>query len=335
MLIRAGYFAFCFLPMNRQLIKDYFTFSRKERTGIIVLLLLISFCMLATLLLPWLFPEKMFTDKFNWGAADTNRISSILKKATDTSQKKWSYPYNYNTSRVAYNNSKNDKPSSGSLFHFDPNLASTDAWRKLGIKEPVIATIQHYLAKGGKFRQAEDLAKVWGLHREDFERLKPYIQIENPTTVKKEETTIPTKNSLSFKKSNHPIDINLADTAEWMNLSGIGNKLANRIVAFREKLGGFYSTEQVGETFALPDSTFMKIKSLLVLHETRLKKLNINTASIEQLKSHPYIRFVMANAILQYRTQHGHFSDIAELKKIMVITEQQYNKIIPYLSVAD
>ena len=104
-----------------------------------------------------------------------------------------------------------------------------------------------------------------------------------------------------------------------------------RIVNFREKLGGFYSIEQVRETYGLPDSTYQKIKLNLKLDNSEVKKININNASVEDLKSHPYIRYNIANAIIAYRKEHGSFSAISDLKKIMIITDEVYQKIAPYL----
>ena len=127
--------------------------------------------------------------------------------------------------------------------------------------------------------------------------------------------------------------MNQADTSAWVVLPGIGARLSSRIVAYREKLGGFYSIDQVGETFALPDSTFRKIKPQLTFSNTSIKQININTATADEMKVHPYIRYVIANAIIQYRVQHGNFSTVAELKNIMVITEEQFNKMVPYLMV--
>jgi DNA uptake protein ComE-like DNA-binding protein len=73
------------------------------------------------------------------------------------------------------------------------------------------------------------------------------------------------------------IDINSADTTSFIALPGIGSKLAARIINFRDKLGGFYSVAQVGETFGLPDSTFQKIKQYLKLENTVLPEKLIST----------------------------------------------------------
>ncbi|HET9826396.1 MAG TPA: helix-hairpin-helix domain-containing protein, partial [Chitinophagaceae bacterium] len=129
---------------------------------------------------------------------------------------------------------------------------------------------------------------------------------------------------------NSLVEINAADTTAFIALPGVGGKLASRIINFRDKLGGFYSVNQVGETYGLPDSTFAKIKPLLKLEDPSVKKFNINTATKDDLKSHPYFRWSLANAIVEYRNQHGNFSSVEDLKKIAVITEEIFRKIKPY-----
>jgi competence protein ComEA len=129
------------------------------------------------------------------------------------------------------------------------------------------------------------------------------------------------------------IDINTADTSALIALPGIGSKLSQRIIMFRDKLGGFYKIEQVAETFGLPDSTFQKIKTRLVLINSSVRQININTATVEELKSHPYLRYAIANAIIQYRNQHGNFSSPDDLKKVVAVTEEVFAKVFPYLKI--
>ena len=89
----------------------------------------------------------------------------------------------------------------------------------------------------------------------------------------------------------------------------------------------------MAETFGLPDSTFQKIKGYLKISGGNTRKININTASLDELKEHPYIRYQLANAIVQFRLQHGNFSSVDDIKKIMLITEEVFNKIFPYLTI--
>jgi competence protein ComEA len=72
---------------------------------------------------------------------------------------------------------------------------------------------------------------------------------------------------------------------------------------------------------------------LLQFHEKNLKQLNINTATLDELKQHPYIRFGLANLLVQYRTQHGKFSAVSDIKKIMTVTDELYNRLYPYLTI--
>jgi competence ComEA-like helix-hairpin-helix protein len=142
------------------------------------------------------------------------------------------------------------------------------------------------------------------------------------------------KNFRSYKKAFHypVIDINIADTTAFIALPGIGSKLAARIINFREKLGGFYSVDQIGEVYGLADSVFQKLRQYLQLNDGVVKKININTATIDELKTHPYIKYNIANAIIAYRNAHGPFMKTEDIKKIMIIEEVQYIRIAPYLS---
>jgi len=245
-----------------------------------------------------------------------------------------SYAYQYDRKKSNYYETKSSK---GELFYFDPNTISTSEWKRLGVRDKTIQTIEKYLNKGGHFSTPENLQKIYGLHKDEYERLKPYVKIESRTANSNEqfvssrskEGTQPAKN---FAARYSVIDVNTADTSALISLPGIGSKLASRIVTFREKLGGFYSIDQIGETYGLPDSTFQKIKQYLKLENSSLRKININTATLDELKGHPYIKFSLANPIVAYRNEHGVFTRIEDIRKIFTVSEELYEKIKPYLT---
>ena len=72
----------------------------------------------------------------------------------------------------------------------------------------------------------------------------------------------------------------------------------------------------------------------LTISNTGTRKININTASLDELKSHPYIWFNLAKAIISYRNQHGLFTAIEDLKKLIAVTEEVYEKLRNYITVA-
>jgi len=226
-----------------------------------------------------------------------------------------------------------EKPATR-LFEFDPNTLSPEGWRRLGLRDRAIQIIQNYLSHGGKFRQPSDLEKIYGLPKELAAQLLPYVRIKSPKTfsVDNDRSSGKQEEPPRFKKRAPTIvDINVADTLALIALPGIGNKLAHRIINFREKLGGFYSVEQVRETYGLSDSTFQKIRSLLKVSGEYCKKININTADYKTLSQHPYIGKNIGNAIIKYREQHGNYESVEELRKIVVITEQKFSKMRNYL----
>ncbi len=318
--------------MWKRFVNDYLSYTHKERIGIFVLLTLILICLLIPFLYPYLIHPKQYDHKkFN------NEIARLKLLQSDSTENKKYSPKNFNEDYLDYagpSDKNNFTKVRVEIFYFDPNKASAEEWKRLGIKDKTVATIQKYLSKGGHFYKPEDVSKIWGLSPADIRRLTPYIRIENKRVeyVKNTSATF-TKRPSYTPKSLAPVDINIADTTAFIALPGIGSKLAQRIINFRSKLGGFYNIDQVGETFGLPDSTFQKIKSQLVITNLSVKNININTALLEEMKLHPYIRYNIANAIIQYRAQHGNFSSIADLKKIMLITDEVYNKVKPYLIV--
>ena len=211
------------------------------------------------------------------------------------------------------------------LFYFDPNTINPEQWKALGLRDKTIQTIHNYRERGGRFSSPQDLQKIYGLHPDDYQRLLPFVRIAHdiPRTNDQKTATTPFRNASTHKLvSSEPIDINTADTAAWISLRGIGTKLASRIVNFRQKLGGFFSVDQVAETYALPDSTFLKIRPLLKMSDSLPARMDINTADANTLKQHPYIRWNLANAIVQYRNQHGAFKSIDDLQQLALVTPE-------------
>ena len=315
--------------MWKQFISDYLSFSKKQRVGTFVILGMVAIFTISPFIFPFFIKPKIYDHSSFAKAIDSLKI----KQADSTEPFENRYPNNRNYKNYAASTAGNyeRRQLTGELFYFDPNTATAAEWKRLGLRDKTIATIQNYLSKGGKFYKAADIGKIWGLHKDEVERLIPYVQIKlnKPAYETAEKTT----EKKDFKKTISLVDINMADTAAFIALPGIGSKLSQRIINFRDKLGGFHKVEQIGETFGLPDSAFQKIKTHLTINATEIRRLNINNATIDAMKTHPYIRYPIANAIVQYRTQHGNYKAVSDIKKIMTVTEEAFAKMAPYLTV--
>lgn len=308
-------------------------FTRKDRRGYLLLMTAVSLaCMF-----PFLYPLFAKNDIVQNNSLDSS-LAVLSSRPPAKKQSKYNtdrqddyQPYNHPSSS---NYTSYKRSPQGTLFNFDPNTISAEGWKKLGLRDKTIATILNFRNKGGKFREAADIKKIWGLFPDEAERLMPYVSIAASSSESPERNY---SNDFSKAKkyesrSYSPVDINNSDTTAWVALPGIGSKLSQRIINFRNRLGGFYAVSQVGETFGLPDSTFQKIKPLLQL-DGEVKKINLNVATLDELKMHPYIKYHLANALVQFRTQHGNYQSVEDIRKIMILTEDNFQKLKPYLAV--
>ena len=319
--------------MPKNILTDYLSFTKKERTGIIILLVLIAILILVPFLFPFFIKEKPAEI-----ASFKNQMEQLKIKQADTTVRKYAaknYDENNNQYyRESENKNKYSKIPKGELFNFDPNTLDESGWKRLGIKDKTIKTIQNFLSKKGHFYKPEDIGKIWGLHPDEIERLIPFVKIESTNTSNyPDKKNYENKAYEKVKYTPSVVEINSADTSSLIALPGIGSKLSQRILNYRDKLGGFYKVEQIGETFGLSDSTFQKLKPRFTISKSPLRQININIATLDEMKTHPYLRYVIANAIIQYRNQHGNYSTVEDLRKIVLITDEIFNKAAPYLKV--
>lgn len=303
--------------------KDYFAFTKKERGGILMLLGLIA----TGIMVPYFFDTPDPQPEIRMEAVRLQQAQQVQAASDQFRHVAAFHPQQPAIKEGYYKPGR--EPAVTALFPFNPNTLDAAGWKKLGLNDRMISTIQHYKAKGGQFRKPADLQRMYGLKKTDFDRLAPYIKIAAPAPF-----VYAAKPPVKYVKAPAVIiDINQADTNAFIALPGIGSRLASRIVNFRTKLGGFVSVQQVGETFGLPDSTFQLIRPRLQCTPIALQKININTADANTLKQHPYIRWNIANAIVQYRQQHGIFHSQEELQQIVLITPELYQKIVAYVTV--
>ena len=238
-------------------------------------------------------------------------------------------------------------------FNFNPNIASVAQLESLGIPKFIAERIEKYRSKGGKFRKKEDLAKIYGLLPDTYERLEPYItlpsaenesmhtpqaQIIEPANAANSVASIPNVPAPAGEKYNPSnkkpevvakFDLNTADTTQLKMIKGIGSGYAKRIIKFRDLLGGFGHAEQVRETFGLPPETVDELLKYGFV-KAGVKRLKINQLAVSDFR-HPYLKFFQAKAIIAYREQHGAFKTIEDLKQIKVLDEETIQKMEPYL----
>ena len=297
-------------------LKEYFYFSKLERAGVISLLTLIVFLIIGRFLLFEYYPQIEIDQK------DISKLERVIDSIKLEQSKK------ENHERRFEGNRKNLKD----IEDFNPNTLGVESWKEFGLSEKQARSLLNYKELIGGFKSKEQFKKVYVINAELHEQLAPHILL--PDTIANSVKVFPKWENKKYEKKvrTYPkIDINEADTASFKRLYGIGDFLADMIVKRREELGGFVSKDQLKEVYGLKEETLTRLDTQLVFVPTKIRKLSINTATKEELKAHPYLYWKHANAIVNYRKQHGEYKALEELKNIVLINDSIFQKVKPYL----
>lgn len=132
-------------------------------------------------------------------------------------------------------------------------------------------------------------------------------------------------------KTGETIEINSSDTTDLKKIPGIGSAFSNRIVKYRNLLGGYNNLNQLKEVWGMDDDLFNKIIPYLKI-TPNTKKIKVNTASFEELNKHPYIKYKRAKMIIDIRERKGKIESIDRLSLLEEFTETDTKRLTPYLS---
>jgi competence protein ComEA len=374
------------VPKVTKRIKDFLHFNTTEQRGLVVLLVLLILAITAHITLPLFIKEK--PGDFSGFIAEVEAFERRQASAQDS------------IARRAEVNFDAGQQTAGHIqpFYFDPNNLPEEEWKRLGLSEQQIAVIKNFESKGGRFRSADDLSRMYSITSAEYKVLKPYIVIKtgeksdpkplqpfvfDPNTIPEnalvdmglEERVARSivnyrnkggqfRSAADFQKmygltadvflvlepfikiegigklppEDFPeayktiVDLNLADSLDLQQLSGIGPSFASRIIKYRDLLGGYCRKEQLLEVFGMDSLRYEGIVGHVVASDEHVKKININTATLKELMAHPYIEFYLAKSIVSHRNTIKKYNTLEELMDARLIYEDLFYKIAPYLT---
>jgi competence ComEA-like helix-hairpin-helix protein len=282
-------------------------FSRREKRGSLFLLAII----LALFVIPKLF--NAHTKPLSVSLTEEEmEAQNQFKKA---SYEKKNYKKNYNNYNNKYqNNQKKDKPMPTALF--DPDTMSAASWQNLGLSEKQSEVLISYKNRSGGFYEIDQLYKAYVLDSTNVTAWKPFLVFNKRKPIEKK------------------IELNTATQEELVSLKGIGEKLSERIIKYREKIGGFQNLDQLSEVYGLSPETIKNITPKVVVDIKNIIQLNINEIDIKTLAAHPYVSYNTAKLIVNYREQHGAYEKPEDLLKIYGIEAEELSKLKPYIKFA-
>ena len=286
--------------------EDPFVISKRSKRGLLVLIL----ASLGLIFFPRVY---MFFQKEEAFVINSEKIAEFER--THKKFKKRNYS-NYYSKKKKYK-----APDS----KFNPNTYTLSDWKNLGLSEKQSLVVLKFTSRG--IYSEQDLKRIFVIPDVLFELIRDSVVYP--------ERFQNSPNQESFKKQAKQItliNLNTADTTEFMKIYGIGAFYAKQIIRYREKLGGYFTKEQLFEVWKMTNEAYDKIKDHVFISEKDVKRININSVTIEELKVHPYLKWNQANSIIKMRIQRNGFKNIEELKESVLIDSETYEKLFPYLS---
>jgi len=169
--------------------------------------------------------------------------------------------------------------------------------------------------------------------------MEQWIKIEpkvKPIIAKKKERSPITETPAEMKETALIIlGINSADSAQLIEVSGIGPFYAGAIVNYRNSLGGYRNMSQLMELYKMDSAKLEKMLPQLYLDSMVISKISINKVEFKDLLKHPYIDYETTKYILNKRQKLGKFAALYELKDPVNMPDSLYQKILPYIKLED
>jgi competence protein ComEA len=292
--------------------REYFTFNKRERNGILALLLIILIEIIY-LNIAHLFytPKSVDFSAFD----DEMKALEFQSHSKKYSVKKTSFSKTLSLQPIAY-------------FKFNPNKLSDEEWTRLGLSDKQIQVIKNYQKKGGKFYTKSDFKKMYCISEKQYLQLQDYIVIPDSKDKSDEKVLLP----VSQETKQIIVEINAADSLQLISINGIGSYYAKSIIQYRSRLGGFYSKQQLLEVNKFTEEKLSQIHQYITVDTMLIHKININTCSSKQLK-HPYLNWNQVNGIINYRNKHGNYKFVEDIRNTELIDDTTYSKIKYYLTV--
>lgn len=231
------------------------------------------------------------------------------------------------------------------LFPFDPNTASDDEFAQLGLLPRQVKALRNYLSHGGHFDSKAEFSRFRAIDPKRMEKLLPLLLLPDEDTQRRRKQErhqgdFPTQRDSVTRPMARPtsprrmLELNSSDSLALVALPGIGPVYAQAILRHRERLGGYRHLDQLAEIrlFQQRPEALAQFAHLLVVDTLLVRTIPINQCTVEELAEHPYVDWQVAKALMAYRRQHGPFATVEAVRGCLLIDEELYRKLAPYLS---
>ena len=218
------------------------------------------------------------------------------------------------------------------MYPFNPNFITDFKGYTLGMSVEEIDRLHNFRKKDEFVNSTIEFQNVTKVSDSLLNMISPYFKFPEWTQNRKSKTSNALTSSYKSKKVIWK-DLNTATAEDLKKISGIGEKLSARIIKFRDRLGGFIIDDQLFDVYGLEaDVVERALKQFKVVVKPDIVKINVNTATAEELSKLIYLQKHVAESIVNYRNLNGSINSLNELVKIEEFPAERINRIALYLS---
>lgn len=286
--------------------KSHFKFSNKQRNGIFILLLLIIIIQIVLVCIDF-YPDTLNSN---------SEILAQYRKEID--------------SLKSIKQNKNNQPK---IYPFNPNFITDYKGYKLGMTSEEIDRLHNFRANNQWVNSAKDFQKVTKVSDSLLAVLSPYFKFPEWVNSQKHKHYKPQySKSKKTKTSAEKTDLNIATAEQLKKVYGIGEKLSQNIINYRQKHNGFIADIELNEIYGLSPEVIENIKQHFTVKTPKpILTHNLNTATIEELVTIRYIDYEIANHIIEERTLRDGFKNLEDLTKVEDFPLKRFAVIKLYL----
>jgi len=221
------------------------------------------------------------------------------------------------------------------IFPFNPSFITDFKGYQLGMSTEEIDKLLKHRADGKYINSINEFKQVTGISDSLLNKISPYFKFPDWVTNKNKNFSAISSTKRQAQKLPENFakqDINSASAEELRAVNGIGEKLASRIINYRNKLGGFLVNEQLYEVYNLDREVALRVlERFEVIQKPQIQKININDASFKEVLSIIYFDYELTKKILNYRDEVAEIQSLDELKKIDGFPIEKFDRIALYL----
>jgi competence ComEA-like helix-hairpin-helix protein len=230
------------------------------------------------------------------------------------------------------------------LIPFDPNLVSKAELENFGLSARVASAWTNYTSKGGRFKSADDLKKIYGIRPGDVERLRSFVRLQ------------PMENAEKLIEKALPLDLNKASYKSLIEI-GMPGRVANTLINYRQSGKIFKTIQDLKKVIGMNDS-LVEILSPFILFEDvsqdidssgksvksvvpnvnapeKIGIINLNQSDTTALKYLPGIGSKLASRIVKYRDLLGGFYTVNQLKEVYGLPDSTFAKIVSKVQIGE